>query len=115
MGSLEQDSAARLLEEAGGEGDHEGEIREPSCLLLAPVESTGDGKKVGWPGGVTAAQIHGSLGWRGDANILHRGGEEDLVVRVVNPTGRMMPYETSGKERSQCRLPAAVALVEQCE
>ena len=112
MGSLEQDSAARLLEEAGGEGDHEGEIREPSCLLLAPVESTGDGKKVGWPEGVTAARIHGSLGWKGDVNILHREGEEDLVVGVVNPTGRMMPYETSGKERSQCRLPAAVALVE---
>ena len=36
MDSLEQDSAARLLEEAGGEGDHEGEIWEPSCLLLAP-------------------------------------------------------------------------------
>ena len=34
------------------------------------------------------------------------------MVGVVNPTGRMMPYETSGKERSQCRLPAAVALVE---
>ena len=41
-----------------------------------------------------------------------RGEEEDLVVGVVNPTGRMMPYETSGKEKSQCRLPAAVALVE---
>ena len=35
-----------------------------------------------------------------------------MVVGVVNPTGRMMPYETSGKEKSQCRLPAAVALVE---
>ena len=34
------------------------------------------------------------------------------MAGVVSPTGRMMPYETSGKEKSQCRLPAAVALVE---